>query len=199
MDGRTPETVEATADALRALGVEAVPVVADVGCTEGVDALFAGTLRAYGTVDLLVNNAAYLRRAHMFEVDEEMLDRSLSSNVRGPYLCAHRAAAVMRDAGGGSIIHISSVGGLRAHWRGLPYDLTKGAIDAMTRAMALELAGHAGRDADRAHAAGRLCARLRDRGPCPDATLRYRDRDRVRGCFFGVGRRRVHHGPGPVR
>jgi NAD(P)-dependent dehydrogenase (short-subunit alcohol dehydrogenase family) len=49
----------------------------------------------------------------------------------------------MHDAGhGGNIIHISSVGGLRAHWRGLPYDVTKGALDAMTRAMALELAAY---------------------------------------------------------
>ena len=47
----------------------------------------------------------------------------------------------MRKHGhGGNIVSISSVGGLRAHWRGLPYDVTKGAIDAMTRAMALELA-----------------------------------------------------------
>jgi 3-oxoacyl-[acyl-carrier protein] reductase len=46
----------------------------------------------------------------------------------------------MRDSNGGNIVQISSVGGLRAHWRGLPYDVTKGAIDAMTRAMALELA-----------------------------------------------------------
>jgi NAD(P)-dependent dehydrogenase (short-subunit alcohol dehydrogenase family) len=48
----------------------------------------------------------------------------------------------MRASGHGNIIHISSVGGLRAHWRGLPYDVTKGAIDAMTRAMAIELAAH---------------------------------------------------------
>ena len=48
----------------------------------------------------------------------------------------------MRGAGAGNIIHISSVGGLRAHWTGLPYDVTKGAIDAMTRAMALELADY---------------------------------------------------------
>ena len=46
----------------------------------------------------------------------------------------------MRAAGGGSLIHISSVGGLRAHWRGPPDDFTKGALDAMTRAMALDLA-----------------------------------------------------------
>jgi 3-oxoacyl-[acyl-carrier protein] reductase len=55
-------------------------------------------------------------------------------------MCAYRAAQVMREAGGGNIIHISSVGGLRAHWIGLPYDATKGAIDAMTRTMALDLA-----------------------------------------------------------
>ena len=47
----------------------------------------------------------------------------------------------MRKTGsGGNIIHISSVGAIRAHWKGLPYDVTKGAINAMTRAMAIDLA-----------------------------------------------------------
>jgi 3-oxoacyl-[acyl-carrier protein] reductase len=91
---------------------------------------------------LLVNNAADLRRVHFFEVDEALLDHQLADNIRGPYLCAHRAAEVMREHRRGNIVHISSVGGLRAHWRGLPYDVTKGAIDAMTRAMALELAAY---------------------------------------------------------
>ena len=45
----------------------------------------------------------------------------------------------MREAGGGAIIHISSVGALRAHHRGFPYDVTKGAINAMTMAMAVDL------------------------------------------------------------
>jgi NAD(P)-dependent dehydrogenase (short-subunit alcohol dehydrogenase family) len=75
-------------------------------------------------------------------VDESLLDSQLASNIRGPYMCAYRAAEVMREVGHGNIVHISSVGGLRAHWRGLPYDVTKGAIDAMTRAMALELAAY---------------------------------------------------------
>lgn len=69
-----------------------------------------------------------------------MLDQQMAVNVKGPYMCANRAAEVMRASRRGNIIHISSVGGLRAHWEGLPYDVTKGAIDAMTRAMALELA-----------------------------------------------------------
>jgi 3-oxoacyl-[acyl-carrier protein] reductase len=134
--------VHTTAAELRDLGAEVLPVPADVGRTEGVERLFEETLRAYGAVDLLVNNAACLERRHFFEVDEALLDRHLADNIRGPYLCAHRAAEVMRQSGGGCIVHISSVGGLRAHWRGLPYDVTKGAIDAMTRGMALELALH---------------------------------------------------------
>jgi 3-oxoacyl-[acyl-carrier protein] reductase len=142
INARTPETVEATAAEMHGLGVDVLAVPADVGRTQGVDRLFEQTLRAFGTVDLLVNNAADLRRVHFFDVDEALLDGELATNIRGPYMCSYRAAEVMRQAGGGNIVHISSVGGLRAHWRGLPYDVTKGAIDAMTRAMALELAAH---------------------------------------------------------
>jgi NAD(P)-dependent dehydrogenase (short-subunit alcohol dehydrogenase family) len=140
INARTPETVVATAAELRQLGVETLAVAADVGCSADVNRLFDQTLETFGSVQLLVNNAANLRRNHFFDVDEGLLDDELANNVKGPYMCAFRAAQVMRDAGGGNIIHISSVGGLRAHWRGLPYDVTKGAIDAMTRAMALELA-----------------------------------------------------------
>jgi 3-oxoacyl-[acyl-carrier protein] reductase len=140
INARTVEAVQATTAELRGLGADALAVPADLGHSEGVSLLFDKTLDAYGTVDLLVNNAANLQRRHFFEVSETLLDDELASNIRGPYLCAQRAAEAMRERGGGSIIHISSVGGLRAHWRGLPYDVTKGAIDAMTRAMALELA-----------------------------------------------------------
>lgn len=140
INGRTAETVETTTAELRALGAEVLAVPANVGQDEGIQALFEETLRAFGTVDLLVNNAASLRRRHFFEADRALLDLALGDNIRGPYLCSYRAAEVMRESGHGNIVHISSVGGLRAHWRGLPYDITKGAIDAMTRAMALELA-----------------------------------------------------------
>lgn len=140
INSRTTEAVEKTAAELRALGAEALAVPTDVGRTEGVDRLFRETLDAFGTVDLLVNNAADLRRESFFNVDEALLDHQLAVNVRGAYLCALRAAEVMREKRRGNIVNISSVGGLRAHWRGLPYDVTKGAIDAMTRAMSLDLA-----------------------------------------------------------
>jgi NAD(P)-dependent dehydrogenase (short-subunit alcohol dehydrogenase family) len=140
INGRNQETVDATAREFRDLGAEVLAVPADVGQTKHVERLFENTLGAFGAVDLMVNNAASLKRVHFFQVEESLLDRQLANNIKGPFLCAFRAAEAMRTSGGGSIVHISSVGGLRAHWRGLPYDITKGAIDAMTRTMALELA-----------------------------------------------------------
>ena len=140
INGRRREHLEATAEELRKKGTEVLAVVGDVGVREDVDLLFRRTLDEFGTVDLLVNNAADLRRPPFFKIDEDLLDLELASNIKGPFLCSYRAAEVMRERGGGNIVHISSVGGLRAHRPGLPYDLTKGAIDAMTRAMAIELA-----------------------------------------------------------
>jgi NAD(P)-dependent dehydrogenase (short-subunit alcohol dehydrogenase family) len=140
INSRTVEAVETLTGELRALGAEALAVPGDLSSDADIDALFSRTLDAFGTVDLLVNNAADLERRHFFEVDKALLDRSLNVNIRAAYVCSMEAAQVMRRAGRGNIIHISSVGGAQAHWRGLPYDVTKGAIDAMTRAMAIELA-----------------------------------------------------------
>jgi 3-oxoacyl-[acyl-carrier protein] reductase len=138
---RTAEAVEETAAELRGLGAEALPVPADIGRMEDIERLFEQTVAAYGTVHLLVNNAADLRRYHLFETSEGLLDSQLASNIKGPYMCSLRAAQLMREHGhGGNLINISTVGALRAHWPGLPYDMTKGALDAMTRCLALDLA-----------------------------------------------------------
>ena len=111
----------------------------DLSRSEDIAELFAQAVVAFGTVDLLVNDAADLKRSRLLDHDEDLLDLQFDTNIRGPYVCSQKAAAIMREAGGGGIISISSVGGAQAHYRGLPYDVTKGAIDAMTRAMALDL------------------------------------------------------------
>jgi NAD(P)-dependent dehydrogenase (short-subunit alcohol dehydrogenase family) len=140
--GLDPQETLAAADELRALDAEVLALPADLRQPEEIDRLFVETVKAFGGLDLLVNNAADLRRYTFFHAGFDLLDYQLDVNVRGVYRCAYRAAEIMRQAGGGNIVNISSVGGLRAHWRGLPYDLTKGALDAMTRAMALELAAY---------------------------------------------------------
>lgn len=140
VNSRTPEAVEAAAAEVAALGGEVLAVVADVGVPEDIERLFAQTLERFGGVDLLVNNAANLDRRRTLEGAEELLDAELATNVRGPHLCSLHAARSMRERGGGSIVNISTVGAFRAHFSGLPYDATKGALDAMTRCMAVDLA-----------------------------------------------------------
>ena len=140
LNSRNAEEVQRAASGLAELGVETLAVAADMGKTTDVQRLLDETLQRFGTLDLLVNNAANLRRVLFFDVTEAMFDDEFAANVKGPWLASMRAAQVMRQTGHGCIIHISSVGGLRAHYRGLPYDATKGALDAMTRVMGIELA-----------------------------------------------------------
>ena len=136
------EALAEAAEELAALGSPLLTHRADLSLEGSVDALFDETLARFGTVDLLVNNAAHLRRHRLLDEDRphhELLDLQIATTVRSPYLCARRSAAAMKTAGRGSIVFISSVGAERAHHRGLPYDATKGAINAMTRAMAVDL------------------------------------------------------------
>jgi NAD(P)-dependent dehydrogenase (short-subunit alcohol dehydrogenase family) len=138
--GMNEQEVTQTTQEFEALGVDALGVQADFTRESDIERLFEALKERYGRLDLLVNNAADLRRKKMLEPHLPLLDLHLAVNIRAPYLCGVRAAEMMKVAKRGSIINISSVGGTRAHWTGLPYDVSKGAIDAMTRAMALELA-----------------------------------------------------------
>ena len=133
------ESLAAMANSLRDLGATVLEVSGDLSRAEDIDAIFETTLEAFGTVDVLVNNAADLHRRRLLDEHDALLDLQLATNVVGPYRCSQRAAAIMRDSGGGNIVHISSVGAIRAHHRGFPYDITKGAINAMTLAMAIDL------------------------------------------------------------
>ena len=133
------ETLPAAAAELRELGALVEEVCVDLAREKSVEALFDTTLRRFGTVDLLVNNAADLQRRDFLDEHQALLDLQLATNVRSPYLCSQRAASVMRRNGGGSIVMISSVGAERAHQFGLPYDMTKGAINSLARAMAVDL------------------------------------------------------------
>lgn len=133
------DALSETAAMLRRHGVEVLPIHTDLSEREAIDGLFDDALEAFGAVDLLVNNAADLHRKFFLDQHDDLLDLQLATNIRSPYLCSQRAARIMQEAGSGTIVHISSVGALRAHHRGFPYDVTKGAINAMTQAMAIEL------------------------------------------------------------
>lgn len=141
--GLEAEATEQTAAQLRALGADVFPVCLDLSLPDSPDQLIDAVLAAFGGLDVLVNNAAFLFRAPVAAVTREQMERSFATNIRAPALLCQRAAGVMMAQQHGSIINISSVGGLRAHWKALPYDVTKGALDALTRSLAPELARHA--------------------------------------------------------
>jgi NAD(P)-dependent dehydrogenase (short-subunit alcohol dehydrogenase family) len=140
INARSVEDVERVSSELSALGVDTLPVPGDISETEDIQRLIDQTIEKYGRIDLVVNNAARLHRVMFFDVSEEMFINEMDTNVKAPFLLSYKAAQVMRKQGNGNIVHISSVGGLRAHFPGLPYDATKGALDAMTKVMGIELA-----------------------------------------------------------
>jgi 3-oxoacyl-[acyl-carrier protein] reductase len=122
-------------------GGRAIAVAADVSSKQQVDALFDTVLAHFGTIDILVNNAGNIHAArHFLEADEEWWDKLLGVNLKGAFLCSHRAAHIMARKGSGVIINMSSGGATRAHRGNVAYDASKGGIEAMTRAMALDLA-----------------------------------------------------------
>ncbi len=125
----------------RAMQGEAIGVAADVSSKGQVDAMFDEVLARFGTVDVLVNNAGniYADR-HFLEGDEAWWDSVLGVNLKGAFLCSHRAAHIMARKRSGVIINMSSGGATRAHRGNVAYDASKGGIEAMTRAMALDLA-----------------------------------------------------------
>jgi NAD(P)-dependent dehydrogenase (short-subunit alcohol dehydrogenase family) len=130
--------VSATTDALKAQGVETLGLTADLGEMAEIDLLLEQTLAAFGTIDVLVNNAADLRRMAFDTVSEELIDYQLRVNVKAPMILCQRVGAIMRAKKSGCIINITTPGAVRTHLPGLPYDVTKGAIDPLTRALAVE-------------------------------------------------------------
>jgi NAD(P)-dependent dehydrogenase (short-subunit alcohol dehydrogenase family) len=128
----------AAAEVANAIG--ALAITADVSSAADVERLFAQTIEQLGGVHALVNNAGLIDvERHFLDADEAWWDRVLAVNLKGQFLCAHRAAQWMARNGGGAIVNLSS-GGARAAHRGMvAYDASKGGVEAMTRAMALDL------------------------------------------------------------
>jgi NAD(P)-dependent dehydrogenase (short-subunit alcohol dehydrogenase family) len=131
---------EAVAQAIRAAGGSALAVVADVSDKTQVDALFDAALVHFGTLDVLVNNAGLTNtQRHFLEADADWWNRIIAVNLSSTFLCGRRAAQIMARKRSGVIINMSSGGASRAHRGNAAYDAAKGGIEALTRAMALDL------------------------------------------------------------
>ena len=133
-------SADATALAINDAGGAALAAPADVSDSAQVGAMVDSIMAAHGRVDVLVNNAGIVSpMLHFLEADEEWWRRIIDVNLTGHFLVSHPVARIMAEQGGGSIVNMSSGGATRAHRSFTAYDATKGGIEALTRAMALDL------------------------------------------------------------
>ncbi|MET8750655.1 glucose 1-dehydrogenase [Streptomyces sp. NPDC004667] len=124
-----------------ALGDRGLYVRHDVADADGWAQVVREAVAAFGTVSALVNNAALWRTAHVEEQSARGFEELLRVNLLGPFLGIQAVAPVLRAAGGGSIVNISSTAGLVGIPGHAAYGSTKFALRGLTRSAALDLAG----------------------------------------------------------
>ncbi|WP_407521928.1 SDR family oxidoreductase [Methylobacterium oryzisoli] len=126
----------------RSLGEDrAIAVRTDVSSRADIDRLVGEVARRFGTPDIIVNNAGYTHRNRpLLEVDEATFDRVFDVNVKSIYHMVQATAAAMRDNGGGVIINVGSTAGIRPRPGLTWYNASKGAVNLMSKSLAVELA-----------------------------------------------------------
>lgn len=128
-------------ESLRAAGADVLPLIFDVTDTAAIDAALAQAVAHYGRIDVLVNNAAVIVRKPFLEVDAADWQRVIDIDLSACFHLAQRAARRMVAQGSGRIIHMSSIMNHVSRPNLVPYVTAKGALAAMTRAMAADLGG----------------------------------------------------------
>ena len=141
VSGREAAAVESSVAAIRALGVEAIGVPADLSRVDEIHRLAGETLARVERLDLLINNAGMSIRGHFWEVSDADWEYQVTVNYRAPFILAQHAARHMIERGiAGRIVNTSTIGARAAHQDAAVYDSAKGAVEVMTRNLAYELA-----------------------------------------------------------
>lgn len=137
--GRNEERAKAVVEKIKAAGGEAIYVIADTTDLSSAQKIFDATMEAYGTVDILINNAGQLSTTPFMDLTLDEWNQVLNVNVTMAILLGQLCAKVMKEKGKGHIINISSIAGTSARWGATAYCTTKHAMVGLTKAMAREL------------------------------------------------------------
>jgi len=140
--GRDQDKLSAAQQQLKEYGEQLKAVRGDVSSEGYASKLVKETVKAFGRLDVLINNAGVFRMAGILEMDEEDFDYMIDVNLKGTWLMCREAVKVMKTGGGGAIVNVSSFLGTRAAYK-FPcsgYSAAKGGVLALTRALAVELA-----------------------------------------------------------
>jgi NAD(P)-dependent dehydrogenase (short-subunit alcohol dehydrogenase family) len=137
---RDADGLSARVDRITSDGGEVQAVVADVSDRGQIESAVDGCARAYGTVDVLVNNAGVNLPGVFHQADDATIDRTLDVNLKGPIYACQAAIPHMLQHGGGSIVNISSVNGVVAEPLLTIYAASKGGVVMLSRGIALDYA-----------------------------------------------------------
>lgn len=140
---RSRAEAEETVETIRGFGGQAIAVRADVSSDAEVRAMFAAADRAFGSADLLVNNASVTRHIPLQDLEavtDDAWDELVNINVKGMFYCARAAAPLMVRGGGGAIVNVGSIAGKTGRGSSLPYAVSKAAVHGLTLSLAHALA-----------------------------------------------------------
>jgi len=137
ISSRKRESVDAVAKSFQNDGLEAIAIAANMGNVEEAQNLIDQTVDAYGGIDIIINNAAANPVFGPIQnTEERAFDKILDVNLKGPFELCKKAYPILKQRGGGSIINISSIGGLTPeHGIGI-YSVSKAGLINLTKAMA---------------------------------------------------------------
>lgn len=135
---RGVEGLDATAQAVKALGRKAAVVPTDVRIESQIDNLFKVTMKLYGRLDILVNNSGAFSLSQIENTPTDVWDNVIATNLRAPFLCTRAAFPIMKAQGGGRIINIGSISASRVRQGNAPYSSAKFGLIGLTHTTALE-------------------------------------------------------------
>lgn len=127
-----------TVDGIKAAGGQAIFIKTDVGRTPQVKRMIERTVKTFGRLDILHNNAIWFGNAPATELDEKVWDRTLNVGLKSIFLSAKYGIPVMRKTGGGSIVNTGSVHSLVGFETHTAYDSAKAGVLGLTRVLALD-------------------------------------------------------------
>jgi NAD(P)-dependent dehydrogenase (short-subunit alcohol dehydrogenase family) len=135
-EDRGKETVKIIKDQ----GEEAIFILGDVSSPKDAERIIKEVVNAFGKIDILVNNAGIVVYGKVEDTSEEDFDKTMIVNVKGPFFLSKYAVMEMKKQGGGVIVNVSSEVALRAIPERCAYSVSKGAILALTKSLAIDYA-----------------------------------------------------------
>ena len=139
VNARSADSLAEVSKKIQRLGRKAVIVAGDVSEEAQVERMMEAVLKAFGRIDVLVNNAGVWEGSFLVRLKKEDWDRVLKVNMTGAYLMAKAAGKVMLKQKSGTIINVSSISGFKPFQQSMAYAATKAAVIQMTKVIAMEL------------------------------------------------------------